>query len=166
MRGRLTEQQREQIARSAMTRYEAGESWADIARGHDLHPGSLRRIVRQRHEVSCRRSGQKPVADPAEVARRRDAGETIEGIAEALGCSRTAVRTALEATQGLPMTLYPGLHSRRSPTAAELDQLRRLLEQCPPAPGSRHGHLDRGGSEGLTVAEACLALVEDGGTDA
>ena len=74
MRKRLTEEQREQIARNAITRYEAGESWVEIACDHDLHPGSLRRIVRQRHEVAYRRSGAKPVADPAEVARRRDAG--------------------------------------------------------------------------------------------
>ena len=162
MRKRLTEEQREQIARNAITRYEAGESWVEIACDHDLHPGSLRRIARQRHEVAYRRSGAKPVADPAEVARRRDAGETIEGIAEALGCSRTAVRTALEATHGPPMTRYPELRSRRTPTDAELTLLRRLLEQCPPAPRSRPGHLDMTGPEGLAVAEACLALVEDG----
>lgn len=60
MRGRLTEEQREQISRSALERYVTGESWADIARDHDLHPGSLRRLVRQRHEVTYRRSGAKP----------------------------------------------------------------------------------------------------------
>lgn len=159
---RLTGEQREQIARSAITRYEAGESWVEIARDHDLHPGSLRRLVRERHEVTYRRSGQKPVADPAEIARLRWMAETIEGIAEALGCSKTAVRTALETTQGLPMTRYPELRSRRTPTDTELAELRRLIEECPPAPRARPGHLDMAGPEGLAVAERCLAFVEDG----
>lgn len=60
------------------------------------------------------------------------------------------------------MTRYPELRSRRTPTDAELAQLRRLLEQCPPAPRSKPGHLDMAGPEGLEVAKACLALVEDG----
>lgn len=162
MRRRLCTTELEEVARRALERYKAGESWAEIARDHDLHPGSLRRLVRERHEVTYRRSGAKPVADPAEVARRREKGETIEGIAEALGCSRTAVRTALEATQGPPMTRYPELRSRRSPTGAELARLRLLIEQCPPAMRSRPGHLDMACFEGLAVAERCLALVEDG----
>lgn len=162
MCGRLTDEQRERIARSAIARYEAGESWVENARDHDLHPGSLGRIIAERHEVTYRRSGQKPVADPAEVARRRDSGETIEGIGEALGCSRTAVRTALVATQGLPMTRYPELCTRRSPTGAELAELRLLIEQCPPVPRARLGHLDMAGPEGLAVAGRCLALVVDG----
>ncbi|HEX7351638.1 hypothetical protein [Brachybacterium sp.] len=162
VRGRLTVAERERIARTGHERYTAGESWAAIAHDLDLHPGSLRRIVAELRPVEYRRWGQKPVADPTEVARRRDAGETLDAIAEALECSRTAVRTALEATQGLRATRYPALQTRRTPTAAELTELRRLLEQCPPAPRARPGHRDMGGPEGLTVAERCLALVGDG----
>lgn len=162
MRRRRTAAERQEIARTGHERYTAGESWTEIARDLDLHPGSLRRIVQQMDPVEFRRWGQRPVADPAEVARRRDAGETIAAIAEALGCSRTAVRTALETTQGLSTTRYPALRTRRTPTAAEVAELGQLLEHCPLAPRARPGHRDMGGPEGLELAEACVALVEDG----
>ncbi|WP_152351541.1 helix-turn-helix domain-containing protein [Brachybacterium subflavum] len=162
MRGRLTEEQRAQIAADAHDCYEAGESWREIALELDLHPGTIQRLVAQRCPVTFRRWGQKPVADPAEVARRREAGETLDEIARALGCSRTAVRTALESEQGPPVTRYPRLAARRMPTDTELAELRRLLEACPPAPRSRPGYLDLGGPEGLQVATRCLVLVDDG----
>lgn len=161
-RGRLTEEQREEIARTGHERYTAGESWAAIAQDLGLHPGSLRRIVAKLDPVEYRRWGQQAVADPTEVIRRRETGETLAQIAESLGCSQTAVRTALEATKGLPLTRYPELHTRRSPTHTELDKLRLLLEQCPPAPRARPGHLDMAGPEGLELARGCLVLVEDG----
>lgn len=162
MRRRLTAAERQEIARAGHARYTAGESWAQIARDLDLHPGSLRRIVQQLDPVEFRRWGQRPVADPAEVARRRDAGETIAAIAEALGCSRTAVRTALESTTSRTPTRYPRLSSRRSITDAELCELALLYEACPEAPRNRPGHRETGGDEGAVLAAACLELVEDG----
>ncbi|MBK0332063.1 helix-turn-helix domain-containing protein [Brachybacterium sp. MASK1Z-5] len=162
MRGRLTEEQRDQIARVAHDRYEAGESWREIALDLDLHPGTVQRLVTQCRPVTFRRWGQKPIADPAEVVRRRESGETLDEIARTLGCSRTAVRTALEGEQGPPATRYPRLGARRTPADTELAEFRRLLEACPQAPQARPGHLDLGGPEGLQVATACLALVEDG----
>ena len=162
MRGRLTAAEREQIARTGHERYEEGESWTEIARDLDLHPGSLRRIVAQLAPIEYRRWGQKVVADPDEVARRREQGESIQSIAEAFGCSRTAVRTALESVSGPPTTRYPRLTARRAPTEKELLELQRLYESCPEAPRSRPGHRDTAGEEGEALAEACAALVMDG----
>ena len=65
MRGRLTAAEREEIARTGHDRYEAGESWATIARDLGLHPGSLRRIVAELAPVEYRRWGRRAVADPA-----------------------------------------------------------------------------------------------------
>ncbi|MFE5777509.1 hypothetical protein [Brachybacterium sp. NPDC056505] len=162
MRGRLTEEQREQIARAAHERYEAGESWQRIATDLDLHSETVRRLVQARHPVTYRRWGQKPIADPSEVIRRRAAGETLTQIAEALGCSRTAVRTALETAGGPPTTRYPKLAERRNPTDAELAQLRALVDACPPAPRSQPGFRDMTAPEGREVAEVCARIVGDG----
>ena len=162
MRGRLTAAEREEIARTGHDRYEAGESLDAIARDLDLHPGSLRRIVAQLRPVEYRRWGQRTVADPAEVARRRERGESIQSIAEALDCSRTAVRTALESVSGPPATRYPRLSTRRAPTDGELQELWRLHETCPEAPRNRPGHRETRGDEGAELAEACAALVAGG----
>lgn len=162
MRGRLTAAERERIARLGHERYEAGERWDTIAKDLDLHPGSLRRIVAQLHPVEYRRWGQRTVADPAEVARRREQGESIQSIAESMECSRTAVRTALENVSGPPATRYPRLSTRRDPTEAELQELTRRYEACPEAPRNRPGHRETRGEEGAELAEACSALVADG----
>ena len=162
MRGPLTDTRRDEIARIGHDRYEAGESWAQIARDLDLHPGSLRRIVAQLHPVEYRRWGQRTAADPTEVTRRREQGESIQSIAESLECSRTAVRTALESVSGPPATRYPRLSTRRDPTSAELQELRRLYEACPEAPRNRPGHRETRGEEGAELAAACAALVADG----
>ncbi|MBB5831918.1 hypothetical protein [Brachybacterium aquaticum] len=162
MRRRLTDAEREELARIGHDRYMAGETWAEIARDHDLHPETVRRIGAQLRPVAYRRWGQKPVADPGEVAERRLRGESIQKIAEALSCSRTAVRTAIESTSGVPSTRYPRLSARRMPTDAELLELRQLYEACPEAERNRPGHRDTGGEAGTVLATACLALVEDG----
>lgn len=162
MRRQLTHAEREEIARAGHDRYEAGESWEAIAKDLELHPGSLRRIVAQLAPVEYRRWGQRAVADPAEVARRREKGESIQAIAESLGCSRTAVRTALESESGPPATRYPRLTSRRAPTEKELLELQRLYESCPEAPRSRPWHRDTAGEGGAELAETCAALVADG----
>ncbi len=101
-----------------------------IARDLDMHPGSLRRIVAKLAPVAYRRWGQCAVADPAEVASRREKGECIQTIAYALGCSRTAVRTALESLSGVPSTRDPRLTTRRILTDAELGALEALYAQC------------------------------------
>ncbi|GEM_PF-2672879 len=162
MRGRFTEEQREQIARSAHERYEAGQTWEQIALDVDLHPGTVRRLMMERHPATLRRWGQQPVADPEEVARQREAGESIAAIAEALQRSHTAVRTALEATGGRPETRYPWLSTRRDPTGGELEALEALYAACPPANRNRPGCRETTGPEGELLADACLALIEDG----
>ncbi|WP_062946868.1 hypothetical protein [Brachybacterium sp. sponge] len=162
MRGRLTAAEREEIARAGHERYKAGESWETIARDLDLHPGSLRRIVAQLAPVEYRRWGQRAVADPAEIARRRGEGESIQSIAESLKCSRTAVRTALESVSGPSATRYPRLSTRRDPTSDEVQELRRLYEACPEAPRNRPGHRETRAEEGAELAEACAALVAEG----
>lgn len=162
MHRRLTQAEREEIARTGHDRYAAGEPWDEIARDLYLHPGSLRRIVAQLAPVEYRRWGQRAVADPAEVACRRGEGESIQSIAESLGCSRTAVRTALESMSGPPITRYPRLSTRREPTHEELQELQRLYEACPEAPRNRPGHRETGGEEGAELATACAALVADG----
>lgn len=162
MQGPLTDIRRDEIARIGHDRYEAGESWAEIARDLDLHPGSLRRIVAQFAPVEYRRWGQRTVADPAEVVRRRERGESIQSIAVSLGCSRTAVRTALESVSGPPATRYPRLSTRRDPTEAELQELTRRYEACPEAPRNRPGHRETRGEEGAELAKACADLVADG----
>lgn len=162
MRRRRTATERHEIARSGHERYTAGESWTEIARDLDLHPGSLRRIVQQMDPVEFRRWGQRPIAEPSDVAALRAKGETIQSIAAALGCSRTAVRTALESTTGRAPTRYPRLSARRSITDSELRELALLYEACPEAPRNRPGHRETGGDEGAVLAAACLELVEDG----
>lgn len=162
MRGRLTEGERERIASIAYKRYTSGETWAQIAASFDLHPGHVRRLTTARHRVEFRRWGQDPVANADEVMRRRAQGESIQTIATALGCSRTAVRTAIELTTGAPTTRYPKLADRREPSVSELHQLTELYEALPPAPRSRPGHKDTAGEAGLELAIECLQLVDSG----
>lgn len=102
MRRRLTAAEREDVARAGHDRYTAGESWAAIARDLDLHPGRLRRIVAELAPVAYGRWGQQAVADPAEVTALRERGKSIQSIADELGCSRTAARTALASHSGTP----------------------------------------------------------------
>lgn len=162
VRRRLTEAEREQLAATAHRRYLSGESWAQIASDVDLHPGHVRRLTMARHPVEYRRRGQKASADEAEVVRRRGQGESIQTIATALSCSRTAVRTALEQVDGLPRTRYPRLSDRREPTEVEIRDLLALYEACPPAPRARPGHRDTGNEHGRELAISCRDLVEAG----
>lgn len=162
MQGRMTEADRVRIAAVAFERYESGESWDQISKDFDIHPGHVRRLTTARHPVSFRRWGQVRVASIDEVTRRRADGESIQAIATALGCSRTAVRTAIERAAGVPMSRYPRLSARRDPTQAELRKITALYEACPPAPRARPGSRDTGGENGLALAIACRKLVESG----
>src|SRR5690606_1688787 len=103
-----------------------------------------------------------PIADPLEARRGREEGQTLDEIAAALGCSRQAVRTALEAAGSTPATRYPRLSQRREPTPDEIELVRELYELCPDALRSRPGARDVRGSEGRTVAQACHDLVVSG----
>lgn len=162
MAARLTAEQRDQIAADAAERYRAGETWGQIGATHGIGGDYVRRLTTARHDIRYRRWGQHPIADVDEVCRRRDEGQTLDQIAQALGCSRQAVRTALEAARRAPDTRYPRLSRRRPPTPAELEELQALIAACPPAPRSREGSRDARGPEGRVLAEACLALVTDG----
>lgn len=159
---RLTPAQRDAIAAEAATRYAAGETWQQIAARYNLSSEYVRRLTTRRQHVVYRRWGQQPVADPQEVCRLRDEGQTLDRIADALGCSRQAVRTALEAADRDTDTRYPRLGQRRRPTTAELEQITQLYEACPPAPHARPGARYVRGREGQTLAEACRHLVDDG----
>lgn len=162
MRRRLTEAARDRIAAIARRRYAAGESWAHIAADFDLHPGYLRKLTTARHVVEFQCWGQKPVADPDEVVRRRDQGESIQAIATALGCSSTAVRTSIERADRVPSTRYSRLSGRRARAAAEVAQIGELYDSCRQALRARPGHSDTAGEHGLELALACRELVEDG----
>ena len=160
--GRLTPEQRDAIADDAVRRYRAGETWGEIGIRHGITGVHARRLTAARHDITYRPWGQRPVADVQEVCRRREGGQTLDQIAQALGCSRQAMRTALESAQGMPVTRYPRLSRRRAPSEAELEEVRALYEACPPAPRSREGSRDMRAEEGRAVAEACHALVVDG----
>lgn len=149
---KLTDEQREQIANAAAIRYRAGESWAEIAVSYDLTPQYVYRLTVARHDIAFRRWGQKPVAAVEEVVRHRDNGETLDQIAEELGCSRQAVRTALETAQRTAMTRYPRLSECRAPTDEEIARLTELYEACPRAPRNREGSRAVRGSEGRDLA--------------
>lgn len=159
---RLTPERRDQIAADAAARYTAGESWQQIGADYGITGEHVRRLTTARHDITYRRWGRPPVADPQEVSRRRSEGQTLDTIAEALGCSRQAVRTALETTGQASVTRYPRLSERRTPTTAEVEQIIGLYEACPQAPRSRPGAHDMRGPEGRAVAEACHELVTDG----
>lgn len=160
---RLTPEQRDRIAADAARRYAAGESWADIAAIHGLSREYVRRLTVARHDITYRRWGQRPILDDLEEVRRRRAdGQTLDQIAEVYGCSRQAVRTALEETQQAASTRYPRLAARRLPSPAELGRLRELMEACPPAPRARPGALDVRSPEGRALAGACRAVVNRG----
>lgn len=159
---RLTSAQRDAIAADAAIRYAAGETWKQIAERHDLSGEYVRRLTTRRHHIVYRRWGQQPVADSKEVCRLRDEGKTLDAIAAALGCSRQAVRTALEAADRVADTRYPALGRRRRPTPAELEQIAQLYENCPPAPRARPGARYVRGGEGRALAEACRHLIDEG----
>lgn len=161
-RVKLTPAQRDQIAADAATRYRAGETWEQIAADHGVTDDYVRRTTIARHNITYRRWGQQPVADVDTVLRRRADGQSLDQIAEALGCSRQAVRTALETAGSVPSTRYPRLSRRRQPTADEVTELRRLYLRCPQAPRNREGSRAVRGPEGRVLAEACHRLVIDG----
>lgn len=159
---RLTAAERDGIAAAAAQRYERGESWAEIAQDYDPTSTYVHRLTAARHAINYRRWGQRPIADAELVCRLRDEGRTLNEIAEELGCSRQAVRTALETAGRTEPTRYPRLSQSRSPTPAELEQARALYEACPPAPRARPGARNVRGPEGRLLAEACRALVDEG----
>ena len=159
---RLSPEQRDQIAADASTRYELGETWQQISASYGISGVHVRRLTTARHNIKYHRWGKRPVADPQEVSRRRDEGQTLDEIAAVLGCSRQAVRTALEAGGKRSATRYPRLSQRRDPTPEELEHISALYEACPAAPRSRPGAHDMRGPEGRAVAEACHDLVAEG----
>ena len=159
---KLTPEQRDKVAADAATRYRAGESWAEIATSYDLTPQYVYRLTIARHDIDFRTWGQRPVADVDDVVRRRDEGQSLQQIAEDLGCSRQAVRTALETAQRTPKTRYPRLSESRGPTADEIAELRGLYEECPQAPRAREGARAVRGVEGRALAEACRRVVDGG----
>lgn len=161
-RRRLTAGERDAIAADAATRYAAGETWKQIASTYGITGEHVRRLTVARHDITYRRWGSRPVADVDTVLERRTAGETLDQIAAALGCSRQAVRTALESRQGPPASRYPVLGQRRTPMPAEVEQLTALYEACPPAPRARPGARYTRGNEGRALAEACAGVVADG----
>jgi hypothetical protein len=158
----LSPEQRDQIAADASTRYELGETWQQIGASYGISGEHVRRLTTARHNITYHRWGQRPVADPQEVSRRREEGQTLAEIAAALDCSRQAVRTALETAGKRSATRYPRLSERRAPTPAELEWISALYEACPAAPRSRPGAHDMRGPEGRAVAEACHDLVAEG----
>lgn len=136
---KLTAEQRDRLAADAADRYRAGESWAEIATSYDLTPQYVYRLTVARHDIDFRTWGQHPVADVDDVVSRRDKGQSLQQIAEELGCSRQAVRTALETANHSRQTRYPRLSHRRAPTHDEIAELRSLYEACPQAPRAREG---------------------------
>lgn len=159
---KLTPEQRDDVADDAAIRYRAGESWAEIGTSYDLTPQYVYRLTTARHDITFRRWGRQPFADVNEVVRRREDGQTLDQIAEDLGCSRQAIRTALETAQRTPKTRYPRLSESRGPTADEITELRGLYEACPQAPRNREGSRAVRGPEGRLLAEACRSVVDDG----
>lgn len=162
MARRMTPERRDKIAADAAGRYGAGESWQEIGADYGISSEYVRRLTIARHDITYRRWGRRPAADPQEVSRRREEGQTLAEIAAALDCSRQAVRTALETAGTRSATRYPRLSERRAPTSAELERISALYEACPAAPRSRPGAHDMRGPEGRAVAEACHNLVADG----
>ncbi|HEX7350574.1 hypothetical protein [Brachybacterium sp.] len=155
---KLSTEQRDDVADDAAIRYRAGESWAEIGARYDLTPQYVYRLTTARHDITFRRWGRQPFADVDEVVRRREDGQTLEQIAEDLGCSRQAIRTALETAGRTPPTRYPRLAESRTPTADEIAELRGLYEACPQAPRARAVR----GEEGRVLAGACRSVVDDG----
>src|SRR5699024_1569914 len=104
----------------------------------------------------------QPVADVDEVLRRRKDAQSLNQIAEALGCSRQTARTALATAGGAGSTRYPRLAVRRLPTDDEIAGARRLYEACAQSPLPGPGARAVRGDEGRALAEACRELVDDG----
>lgn len=161
-RGRLSTEERDSLAMAAAQRYKQGESWAGIARDYNLTSAYVRRLTTARHPINYHRWGQQPTADIEQVNQLRDNGCTLDEIAEAMDCSRQAIRTALETAGHTTLTRYPRLSQRRNPTSSETATLIQLYEVCPQAPRSREGFRNTRGPEGRALAEACRSLVDDG----
>lgn len=159
---KLTPIQRDQLATDAAARYRAGEAWIQIAADYGVTADYVRRASIARHDITYRRWGRQPIADVDEVLPRREDGQTLDEIAEALDSSRQAIRTALETAHGVPSTRHPSLSRRRQPTDAEVADLRTLYEACPQAPRNREGSHAVRSPEGRALAEACHNLVTDG----
>src|SRR5690625_781080 len=155
---KLTPEQRDDIANDASERYRAGESWAEIAAGYALTPQYVYRLTVARHDIGYRRWGRPPVANVDEVVRRRDDGQTLSKIAEELGCSRQAVRTALETAHRKRVTRYPRLSRRRAPADDEITELRGLYEACPQAPRARQGARATRGTKGRALQKRAELL--------
>lgn len=154
--------QRDRIAAEAARRYTLGESWRQIAPGFGLHPDTVRRLARARTMVETRPWGARPALDPLEVQRRRDEGWSIPRIAQHYGCSKTAVRTALESARGAPpRTRYPMLAGTREPTAVETRDLLLMYDALPSAPRNPHAKATRS-EDARNLAVACRTLVDDG----
>lgn len=161
-RTKLTESERTNLAATAAQRYHDGESWAQIAQDYGLTSTYVRRLTTARHKVRYRSWGQQPTANVNDVARLRSEGHTLDEIAQELGCSRQAVRTALERAGRTTDTRYPRLSERRNPTPVEIATLLQLYEECPQAPRNREGSRSTRGPEGRALAEACRSLIDDG----
>ena len=159
---KLTPEQRDDVADDAAIRYRAGESWAEIAARNCLTPQYVYRLTVARHNITYRKWGQRPVADVSEVLERKDDGQTLDQIAEELGCSRQAIRTAIETAQRTVATRYPRISKRRAPSACEISRITGLYESCPQAPRNRDGSRAVRGPEGRQLAEACRTVVDDG----
>lgn len=78
------------------------------------------------------------------------------------GCSRQAIRTAIETAQRTVATRYPRISKRRAPSACEISRITGLYESCPQAPRNRDGSRAVRGPEGRQLAEACRTVVDDG----
>ncbi|GAA1484924.1 hypothetical protein [Brachybacterium fresconis] len=104
---KMTPAQRDQIAADAAARYRPGATWEQIAADYGVTGDYVRRTTIARHDLTYRRWGQQPIADVDVVLRRREDGQTLDQIAEALGWSHQAVRTALETAKREPATRYP-----------------------------------------------------------
>lgn len=161
---KLTPEQRDDVADDAAIRYLAGESWAEIGARYDLTPQYVYRLTTARHDITFRRWGRQPLADVDEVVRCREDGQTLDQIAEDLGCSRQAIRTALETAGRTPPTRYPRLAESRTPTADEIAELRGLYEACPQAPRAREGARAVRGEEGRVLAGRLSVALGRGAT--
>lgn len=162
MSARLTSAQRARIADEAARRYNEGATWAEIAADHQLSSAYVRRLAIARHDITYRRWGQQAVVNPDEAQDLHNDGKTLEAMAKELGCSRQAIRTALEAAGRSALTRYPKLSTKREPSAEEVRRISRLYETCPQAPRSRKGSRNVRGTEGRALAAACLEVVLTG----
>ncbi|MEY8656083.1 hypothetical protein [Brachybacterium paraconglomeratum] len=91
----------------------------------------VRRLTTTGFDLTYRRSGRQPVANPHDVRRQREDGQFIRAVADTLGCSLQAVWTALERTGRDDTARYPRLSTRRRSDPAELEHNSQLDEAYP-----------------------------------